>query len=65
MSEPVKITESCGCVFCDLGLEPDGSTEGRPTHSHPTRGRGWSFCTKFPSVAAPSSPEQMPDAPTS
>jgi len=45
MSE-TKFTESCGCVFCDVGLEPDGNKDGRPTHSHPTRGDGYSFCTR-------------------
>ncbi|MER9356963.1 hypothetical protein NKI61_27360 [Mesorhizobium sp. M0514] len=44
MEEP-KITESCGCVFCDVGLEPE-SIDGRLVHSHPTRGNGSSLCTK-------------------
>lgn len=50
-----KFTESCGCVFCDLGLESDDTIGGRATHSHPTRGIGYSFCTS-PKPPAPSPP---------
>lgn len=25
---------SCGCVFCDLGIEPNGTRDGRPVHVH-------------------------------
>lgn len=31
MSDEVEITESCGCVFCDLGLDPHPKS-GRLVH---------------------------------
>jgi hypothetical protein len=43
--KPVKFVESCGCVFCDLGLDPDDGINGRPVHMHRERGIGYSFCT--------------------
>lgn len=40
-----EATESCGCVFCDLGLEPDNSIDGRPVHTHGRNAIGYSFCS--------------------
>lgn len=39
------IHESCGCVFCDLGLDPDNSINGRAVHMHRDRGVGYTVCT--------------------
>ena len=54
-----KIVESCGCVFCDLGLEPDNVLGYMPVHMHPGKGIGYSFCTADELAAAlPPPPEQ-------
>ena len=58
MSSEPKITESCGCVFCDLGMEPDNSIDGRPVHTHRENGIGYSFCTHHEVEAALSSPAE-------
>lgn len=42
---PEDVTESCGCVFCDLELTPVFNIDGRLVHTHPKRGIGYSFCT--------------------
>lgn len=56
-SEEPKFTESCGCVFCDLGLEPDNTIDGRPVHSHRMDGvECYMFCTHPSLDAALSSP---------
>jgi hypothetical protein len=34
MAQTDKTQRSCGCVFCDLGLEPNGTREGKPVHVH-------------------------------
>lgn len=44
-AKKVEIVESCGCVFCDLGLEPEDLREGRPAHIHRDKGIGYSICT--------------------
>lgn len=44
--ERTEITESCGCVFCDLGLEPDSIIAGRPVHMTRDRFKGYSLCTR-------------------
>ena len=56
--QAIRIVESCGCVFCDLGLEPDNSIGGLPLHMHPGRGIGYSFCT-HPELTI----EDAPDVP--
>lgn len=34
LKEPVKAEASCGCPFCDLGIEPDATDDdGRPVHT--------------------------------
>ncbi len=40
MSE-IKITPSCGCIFCDLGLEPERLKNGVRRHKVP---RGTVVC---------------------
>jgi len=39
-----KIENSCGCVFCDIGLEPT-MIEGRPHHY--TKQRGYLLCEHY------------------
>ena len=51
----IQITESCGCVFCDVGLKPDEEINGWPAHLHPKRGTGYSFCTRDERLPPPPS----------
>jgi hypothetical protein len=50
-AQVVMVTDSCGCVFCDLDLEPNtriknmGSTNASAEYFHPTK-RGDIPCTK-------------------
>ena len=39
------VTESCGCAFCDLGLDPDNSINGRPVHMTNKVPMGYLLCT--------------------
>ena len=36
-----SITESCGCVFCDLNLPPNAMVDGKPAHASKDR---YSIC---------------------
>ena len=42
---PETITTGCGCIFCDIGLAPDTSKDGKPAHSA-ERGSVRIVCTK-------------------
>ncbi len=42
--QPVEVHDSCGCVFCDVGLEPERRF-GRLMH-HRDRCDDWVPCTR-------------------
>jgi hypothetical protein len=41
----VMVTDSCGCVFCDIGLEPQNTIDGKPVHYMSDKPNDYRLCT--------------------